>query len=206
VFGNIASFFGRRGSPSRQSSTSLSRRGSINYAESPTEDGEDRWGYHSSEDEASVDDGPSARGSIYPASSRGTHSPPSSPTIAFPGLGRDPIFGDTRIDIDDESIAESLPPFSGPPTQQDIHIVDEDLRLRLIGFEAVLWRRWAWNILTLCTFGLLGLLGHWFPEFWLRCVARRKPFAAPSTNLVIVEVCGLLNDEPQVYVCLRRIP
>jgi cation-transporting ATPase 13A2 len=191
MFGNIASFFGRRESPSRRSSTSLSRRENASYAESPTEEEEDRWGYHSSEDEASVEDAPSDRGGIYPASSRGTHSCPPSPSGAFPGLGRDPIFGDTRIDIDDESIAEPLPPSSGPPTQQDIHIADEDLRLRLIGFEAILWRRWAWNIVTICTFGLFGLLGHWFPEFWLRCVARRRPFGVPSTNLVIVEVRDL---------------
>lgn len=194
MFGNLASFFGRRESPSRRSSASLSRRGSMNYAESPTEEEEeDRWGYHSSEDEASVEDAPSARSSVYPASSRGSHSRPASPATAFPGLGRDPIFGDTRIDMDEESIVESLPPSSGPPSQQDIHIADEDLRLRLIGFGTVSWRSWIWSVGTVCTLGLLGLLGHWFPEFWLYCVAKRRPFSNPATNLVIVEVCNLIS-------------
>lgn len=188
VFGNIANFFARRDSFSRRSSMSRSRRDSVNYAESPTEEEDNRWGYHSSEEEASEEETTSLRPSIYPESSMGSHSRPPSPTSAFPGLGRDPIFGDTRIDIEEESITGSFPAPSGPPSQQDIQIADEDLRLRLYGFEAVHWRLWIWRIGTTITLGLLGLLGRWFPEFWLYCVARRCPFGASSTNLVVVEV------------------
>lgn len=188
MFGNLVSFFGRRESPSRLSQGSRSRRGSIDYAQSPTEDeGEDRWGYHSSEEDASDEDTTSLPGSLYPASSRGSHSRPGSPVAAFPGLGRDPIFGDTRIDMTDVSTVKSLPITTGPPSHQDIYLEDEDLKIRFVGYTLVRWRKWLWNISTLCSLGLLGLIGLWFPEFWLRCTAKRRPFLERETNLVVVE-------------------
>lgn len=190
MFGNLASFFGgrRETSPSRKSDASRSRRGSIDYAESISEGREDRWGYHSSEEGSEDEDAASLPGSLYPASSRGSHSRPTSPSSAFPGMGRDPIFGDTRIDMDDASIAESMPGPTGPPSQQDVYIADEDLKLRFIGYEPVRWRGLLWGFLSVVSLGLLGLVGHWFPELWLRCVARRKSFGSKSASLVIVEV------------------
>jgi cation-transporting ATPase 13A2 len=189
MFGNLVSFFGRRESPSRLSHTSRSRRGSIDYAQSPTEEeGEDRWGYHSSEEDASDDETTSLPGSLYPASSRGSNSRPVSPVAAFPGLGRDPIFGDTRIDMTDVSTVKSLPITTGPPSHQDIYLEDEDLKIRVIGYTLVRWRKLLWDISTLFSLGLLGLLGLWFPEFWLRCTAKRRPFSQSETNLVVIEV------------------
>lgn len=189
VFGNIAHFFGRRESPSRRSTASRSRRGSMDYTESLTEDeGDDRWGYNSSEEDASDEETRSLRSDAYPASSRGSLSRPPSPSSAFPGLGRDPIFGDTRVDMDDVSIVESIPATSGPPNRQDIYISDEDLQLRLIGYAIVQWRNLLWKLITILSFGIVGLAGHWFPEFWLRCVAVEKPFAHKTANVVVVEV------------------
>ncbi|CCA68656.1 hypothetical protein PIIN_02521 [Serendipita indica DSM 11827] len=188
MFGGIASFFGRRESPSRISNASRSRASSINYAESPTEE-DDRWGYHSSEeDESSQEDAESTHGSLYPASSRGSHSRPGTPMNAFPGLGRDPFFGDTRIDMDDASTVESIPPSPGPPMYQDVYLSDEDLQLRLVGYRTIRWRKILWEITAVCSLGLLGLLGHWFPELWLRFVAVKCAFAHKDTDLVVVEV------------------
>jgi cation-transporting P-type ATPase 13A2 len=191
MFGNLASFFGagRQTSPSRKSDASRSRQGSVaDYAESISEEREDRWGYHSSEEGSSEGENVSLSGSLYPASSRGNHSSPPSPSSAFPGMGRDPIFGDTRIDIDDVSLAETIPISSGPPSQQDVYIADEDIKLRLLGYQAIRWRSLLWNFLSITSLGILGLIGHWFPELWLRCVARKTSFAARSTNIIVVEV------------------
>ena len=196
MFGNLASFFGgrRETSPSRKSDASRSRRGSIDYAESISEEREDRWGYHSSEEGSSDEDAASLPGSLYPASSRGSHSRPTSPSSAFPGMGRDPIFGDTRIDMDEVSITESIPLSAGPPSQQDVYIADEDLKLRFLGYQLVQWRGYLWSILSVVSLGMLGLVGHWFPEFWLRCVARKKPFGSKSASLVIVEVVFIVSQ------------
>jgi cation-transporting P-type ATPase 13A2 len=201
MFGNLASFFGagRQTSPSRKSDASRSRRGSVaDYAESISEEREDRWGYHSSEEGSSEGDNVSLPGSLYPASSRGGgHSSPPSPTSAFPGMGRDPIFGDTRLDIDDVSLAETIPITSGPPSQQDVYIADEDIKLRLLGYQTIRWRSLLWNFLSVASLGTLGLIGHWFPELWLRCVARKTSFIARSANIIIVEVPpSSLNHKP----------
>jgi len=191
VFGSLATFFGagRQTSPSRKSDTSRSRQGSVaDYAESISEEREDRWGYHSSEEGSAEEDNVSLPGSLYPASSRGSHSRPPSPSSAFPGMGRDPIFGDTRIDMDEASLAETIPVSSGPPSQQDVYIVDEDIKLRLLGYQTIRWRTALWNVLSIASLGILGLIGHWFTELWLRCVARKTSFTSRSANIVIVEV------------------
>ncbi|KAG8788562.1 hypothetical protein FRC15_003443 [Serendipita sp. 397] len=196
MFGGFSSFFGRRESPSRKSNASQSRAGSVDYTASPVEE-DDRWGYHSSEEEdASGEDVASVHGSFYPASSRGSHSRPASPSNAFPGLGRDPIFGDTRIDMEEASLAESLPPTTGPPTHQDIYIADEDLKLRLLGYKTSRTRDIIWKTLTLCSLGTLGLLGHWFPPLWLWFVSKKNPFHDRETDLVVVE-----NTSQDIVIC-----
>jgi len=198
MFGNLASFFGGGGggrptSPSRRSDASRSRRGSMaDYAESISEEREDRWGYNSGEEGSSEGEGGSLPGSFYPSSSRGGRSRPASPTSAFPGMGRDPIFGDTRIEMDEVSLAESIPTSSGPPSQQNVYIADEDLRFRLLGYQTVHWRGLLWNILSVVSLGALGLIGRWFPELWLQVVARRVAFGAKSANLVIIEVPNIV--------------
>lgn len=190
VFGSFANFFARRESPSRRSNASRSRRGSVDYTASPTEEEpDDRWGYNSSEEDTSEVGTMSIRSDAYPASSRGSISSlrPASPATAF-GLGRDPIFGDTRVDMDGISMAESIPATAGPPSRQDVYISDEDLQLRLIGYAVVQTRNLLWRLSTILSFGIMGLVGHWFPEFWLRCVAVEKPFADKATKIVVVEV------------------
>ncbi|KAG8791307.1 hypothetical protein FRC17_008770, partial [Serendipita sp. 399] len=197
IFGGFSSFFGRRESPSRKSNVSLSRADSIDYTESPLEEEDDRWGYHSSEEEdASVEDVASVHGSFYPASSRGSQSRPASPSHAFPGLGRDPIFGDVRIDMEEASLAESLPQATGPPIHQDIYIADEDLKLRLLGYRTSRSRIFIWRSLTVCSLGAVGLLGHWFPQLWLWFTAEKSPFHDRKTNLVVVE-----NSSQDIIIC-----
>lgn len=192
VFGNIANFFVRRESPSRISTTSRSRRGS-NAGDDATSsvDDDDRWGYVSEDEEPSEDEAATIHSSIYPSSSRGSFSRPPSPSGSLPGMGRDPIFGDTRIDMGEFQMNVG-PTNVGPPNSQDIYISDEDVNLRLRGYEIVRWRQLVWRAATILSLGLLGLFGYWFPKFWLRWVAIEKPFSKARVGLVVVEVsCSL---------------
>ncbi|EJD02982.1 Ca-transporting ATPase [Fomitiporia mediterranea MF3/22] len=81
----------------------------------------------------------------------------------------------------------SEPPPPGPPSRQRIFMQDEDITVLFIGYETILWRKWVWRIGCILTFGLLGLLGHWFPRFWLRWVARERAFKDSQNGFIVVE-------------------
>jgi cation-transporting ATPase 13A3/4/5 len=119
-------------------------------------------------------------------------SEPPSPLQAsqiLPLLGFDSVFdGEARIDMDTTFTHLGLPP-PGPPSRQLIYIQDEDSTIHFIGYETIPWRLWAWRICCVFTFGIVGLLGHWFPYLWLRWVAREKAFIDAINGFVMVEVC-----------------
>ncbi|KAF8894948.1 Ca-transporting ATPase [Gymnopilus junonius] len=79
------------------------------------------------------------------------------------------------------------PPPQGPPSRQTIYIPDEDSTIRFVGYEAIYWRVWLWRISCILTFGILGLLGQWFPYLWLRWVAREKAFVDTHGGFLVVE-------------------
>ncbi|KAF8509746.1 hypothetical protein JB92DRAFT_3119609 [Gautieria morchelliformis] len=80
-------------------------------------------------------------------------SVPASPTPSLPFLSSDPIFGDTRIDMDDSSRTSSPPPPPGPPSRQQIHLTDEDTTVRFVGQEVIQYRQRLWTLGSIITFG-----------------------------------------------------
>ncbi|KAK2463191.1 hypothetical protein APHAL10511_004846 [Amanita phalloides] len=209
VFDNIAHLFGGRApTPERTRRSSVSQRSTASSALSSrrsrsvhsrdrpeyaaeTEDEEERWGYMSDEvdsegvaDSDIADDAASIPASMeYDSDSQ----VPRSPTQVLPLLAPDPVFGgEARIDID-TPFALLEPPPPGPPSRQTIHVEDEDSTIRFIGYETILWRNRAWKIGVILTFGILGLIGHWFPRIWLRWVTRERAFRDLRTGFVVVE-------------------
>lgn len=204
VFGNIAQLFGRGGgesstrrasvSPSRRSRRSRLSDAGSEYALTSEDEGEERWGYSSGEE----DDGTESHASISSlvASDVDFGSEPPSPSGSpshLPLFASDPIFADeVRIEID--APLESLdPPPPGPPSRQTIYVADEDSTLRFVGYEIVPWRQWLWWTLSVLTFGMFALLGHWLPRLWLRWVVREKAFKNLKHGFVVIEVCIFLR-------------
>lgn len=192
IFGNIAKLFGRRDS-SPASRRTRSRQASVagDRVESPIEEEyeDDRWGYLSGEEDVEEDEAAPFRRPEY-LSSRESFSQPPSPTGSLPGMLRDPIFGDTRLDFGEPTLDDRPPP-PGPPSRQDVYIADEDIELRFLGYELQESREWMWAIATVLSAGLLGLLGQWFPKMWLSWVAKEKGFKLCSRGIIVVEVCRL---------------
>ncbi|KIK67306.1 hypothetical protein GYMLUDRAFT_69495 [Collybiopsis luxurians FD-317 M1] len=202
VLGNLANLFGksqagqeghdrRFSTSSRRSSASLSRRSARSDAGSDyavESDDEERWGYSSGE-EGSDEEESLGRDTISVTGSMEYDSEPPSPNMGqgLPLLASDQVFGgETRIDMD-FSFAEMEPPPPGPPSRQQIYIEDEDSNIRLVGYEITTWRQWLWRIGCFLTFGILGLLGHWFPRLWLRSVSHEKAFINIKNGFVVVE-------------------
>lgn len=204
MFDNLAHLF-RRGERVEQSghiSRSTSRhsryrrrRDSVSECAVESE-GEERWGYSSGEELSGEEEeeGPlnsddiSLSQSMKGDSERGS---PALPTQTLPLLSMDPVFGgEVRLEVD-HPFSLLGPPPKGPPSRQIIHIVDEDVSVRFVGYETVLWRDYLWKLGCLLTFGALGLVGHWFPRTWLLWVASERPFINIKNGFIVVEVCSL---------------
>jgi len=206
VFENIANIFGRstvespvqtrrpslsRGSTSsRRSSRRLRRAHSMassDYAIDDADSGDERWGYSSGEDDDEEAERDSIRAEIAREGGSDLDSYPPTPTT-LPLLVNDPIFGgETRIDMGVEF--EPLePPPPGPPSRQTIYVSDEDVNIRFVGYEVIRMREALWRICCVLSFGVLALLGHWFPRLWLRWVAQEKAFMHIEHGFVVAEV------------------
>lgn len=197
MFDNISSFFGAGaattpGRPSLSRRTSLSSRRSRNSRRASQDedavdlqsDEEERWGYSSGEEYDS------------PAEQSVFGDMPPSPSTGLPlltGMG-DPFFGDTRIEMGDVPL-DVPTSTSGPPSRQAIYIQEEDIHLRLIGFEIVQWREWLWTVGSLLTVGTLGLAGHWSPMIRLRRIGKELPFNSLNHGAIVVEVGRLCVDD-----------
>ena len=221
--GHRLSFSGRSATSSRR--PGRLRRGSrapsvaSEHAIASDED-EERWGYTSAEEDSSSEDELLKHGRSKAdqasASDVDYGSLPPSPSGSLPNMALDPVFGDTRIDMELE-LEPMEPPPPGPPSRQYIFMQDEDITVRFLGFETIAWRQWVWRACCILSFGLLGLLGHWFPRIWLRWVARERSFKDSENGFVVVEVlpnllielflflCSLLNPRPRsgTYPCIQ---
>ncbi|KAJ6587027.1 hypothetical protein DFH09DRAFT_1142340 [Mycena vulgaris] len=210
VFDNIASLFGRtpqvdppsrrRLSLSQRSSGSIGRysrrsrrsdAASEHALDTDDDDSQERWGYSSGEEDSSdeSDSGRSMGTNMSVPASMEYDSEPPSPTISqgLPLLASDQIFGgEARIDMDVSFALLDAPP-PGPPSRQTIYIPDEDSTIRFVGYETIRWRNWLWRFGCIVTLGALGLLGHWFPQLWLRWVAHEKAFQDATDGFVVVE-------------------
>lgn len=206
VFDNLASLFGRQSSDlpaSRRPSVSIRRRSSSGSRHSrrsrrsdagsdyamETED-EERWGYSSGEEDSSDDSAHSGGDRMSITESMAYDSDPPSPHISqtLPLLGSDAVFGgESRLDMD-IPFALLDPPPPGAPSRQTIYLPDEDITLRFIGYERRFWRQVLWRLACVASFGILGLIGHWFPQLWLRWVAQEKAFIDTKDGFVVVEV------------------
>ena len=213
MFGGIAHLFGRdtggdassshrRTSISQHSRTSSSRlwgRRSDAGSEVGSEvssEGDDRWGYSSAEEDEPSDVEDIASDKSLVASERAFSSYPPSPahSASLPLLSGDQFFSnETRIDIDFEPLD---PPPPGAASRQTVYLADEDVTLRFVGYEVLIWHCWAWRLACILSLGTLGLLGHWFPKLWLHWVAREKAFKELTSGYIVVEVCFTLS--PQV--------
>lgn len=216
MFENIANMFGRAPqvseSPprsrrpslsSRTSRTGLLRRHSSrrsdagsDYALESDVDGDERWGYASSEEDEdeynSDEDLRDVDNESVDMRSFDERSFPPSPGPTLPLMAGDPIFGgEERIDMGELELLDPPPP--GPPSRQTIYIADEDTNIRFVGYETIPLRQLFWRALCIVSLGILGLLGHWFPKLWLRWVACEKAFKDMKQGFVVVEVGALLQ-------------
>ena len=224
VLENIANMFARNAptteSPphsrrasiaSRTSRTRLLRRHSSRRSEASSdyaveseeeEEGDSRWGYSSGEeDESEAEENLEELRAMASDSELDFGSYPPSPSggTNLPLLAGDAIFGgEIRLEIGDFDVLDPPPP--GPPSRQIIHLTEEDTDVRLVGFETIAWRRWAWRTCCVLTCGVLALLGHWFPRLWLRWVAREKAFKDAHDGFVVVEV------RADVRLCMCTVP
>jgi cation-transporting ATPase 13A2 len=203
---NLAHIFGRQSSevsrdrrpPSvseRSSISRFSRRTGLSEDMDTDEGEEERWGYSSAEEDSdneSIQSHESNNDKVSVTQSMNYDSEPPSPlqvSQTLPLLGFDSVFdGEARIDMDTTFTLLDPPP-PGPPSRQTIYISDEDSTIRFIGYETIPWRVWVWRICCVFTFGIVGLLGHWFPYLWLRWVARERAFINAINGFVMVEVC-----------------
>jgi cation-transporting ATPase 13A2 len=60
--------------------------------------------------------------------------------------------------------------------------------IRFVGYEVIRVRQALWRVCCILSFGILALLGHWFPRIWLRWVAQEKAFMHIEHGFVVVEV------------------
>jgi cation-transporting P-type ATPase 13A2 len=202
VLGGLANFFGRVGEEnSRISVSRSSSRIGISRAESDAisdyalEDDEleeDLRGYTSAEEDDELHPLDPADDAVSVSASMAYDSEPPSPLLqtshALPLLDTDPVFGgDTRIDMNIPFAPLEEPP-PGPPSRQTMHIVDDDISVRFIGYEIIPFNQWLWRIGCIVSFGSLALLGSWFPRLWIRCVAREKAFIDIQNGFVVTEV------------------
>ncbi|KAJ7178426.1 hypothetical protein C8R43DRAFT_973384 [Mycena crocata] len=213
VFDNIASLFARTPQPtdppsrrrlslSQRSSGSVSRLSrrsrrsdaGSEHALDTDDDSQERWGYSSGEEDSS-DESDSGRSigtnMSIPASMEYDSEPPSpgNASQGLPLLASDQVFGipgEARIGMDISFALLDAPP-PGPPSRQTIYIPDEDNTIRFVGYETIWWRHWLWIFGCIITLGALGLLGHWFPQLWLRWVAHEKAFQDAAGGFVVVE-------------------
>ena len=226
VFENIANIFGRSvpqtESPTRSRRASMSSRTSrsrllrrhgsrrsdlsSDYAVSDMseDDGEERWGYSSNEEdedsEAEETDVASVVSLAHSGSDMEIGSRPPSPGPTLPLLAGDPIFGsEARIEMG--GLEPLPPPPAGPPSRQTLYIADEDAHIRVIGYEPIPWRQRLWWLSCICTFGVLGLIGRWFPRLWLRWVTGERAFVDIKDGFVVVEVRFLNKESSVPYLC-----
>lgn len=211
MFENLTHIFGRSGAPdapstqrpstSQRSSSRHTRRSRLSDAGSEhaldtDDDVEERWGYSSGEENS--DDNSNlgltlTNDNASITASMEYDSDPPSPTAegtqqGLPLLGFDPVFGgEARIDIN-MSFASLDPPPPGPPSRQTVYIPDEDSTIRFIGYDTITWKVWLWRLGCTFSLGILGLLGHWFPRFWLKWVAKEKAFIDSRHGFIVVEV------------------
>jgi cation-transporting P-type ATPase 13A2 len=188
----------RRSSMHSRGSRSRSDAGSRRSATtSDEEDGDERWGYSSGEEDNSDSDLDAVHaiakdddGASFSASELEYDSNPPSPRASLPLLSADPIFGnEARIDMEGMPLGPSEPPPPGPPSRQNVFVADEDTTVLLVGFETIKFRQYIWYLGCILSFGILALLGHWFPRFWLRWVAQEKAFKDLDHGFIVVEVC-----------------
>ena len=207
VFENIANIFGRgtaespvqtrrpslsRGSTSSRRVRRTRSRASSDYAvDDDAASGDERWGYSSGEDDEEAERD-SIEAEMIRDGGSDLNSYPPTPTN-LPLLVNDPIFGgETRIDMGVEF--EPLdPPPPGPPSRQTLYVSDEDVNIRFVGYEVMRVRQVLWRVGCILSFGILALLGHWFPRLWLQWVAQEKAFVLIEHGFVVVEVCNLFT-------------
>ncbi|KAH7915166.1 hypothetical protein BJ138DRAFT_1122835 [Hygrophoropsis aurantiaca] len=204
MFENIAHLFNRtapgessarRPSISQRSSASSTRRSrrsrqsdaGSDYALETDDEGDERWGYSSGEEDDETNSVASFNSSPPSEIDYGSYPPSPAASTSLPLFSSDPIFGD-EVRIDLGVPLESLdPPPPGPPSRQVIYIADEDSTIRFIGYEVVIWRQWLWRFCCVITCGTLSLLGHWFPRLWLKWVVYEKAFSHLKHGFVVIE-------------------
>jgi len=207
VFENLAHLFGRGGtaethveagrrySISGRSNRSRKSSRSRVYSENALDtDDEERWGYSSNEeesdDEERIHEQDPDNASIAPSMAYDSEPPsPVEGTQSLPLMAFDPVFGgEGAMEMDTGFTLLSAPP-PGPPSRQTIYIEDEDTTIRFIGYQTIAWRLWVWKLGCVLSFGILALVGHWFPALWLRWNAEEKAFIDASHGFLMVEVC-----------------
>lgn len=203
VFGNLAQIFSRAAptteSPPRSRRASISSRSSraglLRRTSSRRSDAgsdyaidsdEERWGYASEEEDDSDAESREDRDSAeFRSMEDGNYG--SSSGLALHVMTGDPIFGDeARIDMGELDLSEPPPP--GPPSRQMIFLEEEDAHIRFVGYEVVPIRQFLWQLCCVLSFGILGLLGHWFPRLWLGWVTKELAFKDMKHGFIVIEV------------------
>ncbi|CDO77638.1 hypothetical protein BN946_scf184946.g32 [Trametes cinnabarina] len=165
------------------------------------EDEEERWGYTSNEEDSEEEADIASVGRSGSEIDYG--SLPPSPGPGLPLLAGDPIFGsEARIEMGELELLSPPPP--GPPSRQTLYIADEDAHIRMVGYEPIRWRQWLWWTCCVFSFGILGLLGRWFPRLWLRWVTRECAFINMQRGFVVVE--SAYRDIALFPICRKDYP
>jgi cation-transporting ATPase 13A3/4/5 len=98
----------------------------------------------------------------------------------------DGIFGDSSRGGDFEPKDF---PSSTVPSRQTILLPDEDLSIRFIGYRTDPFRNILWWIGCFLTFGILGLIGRWVPNVWVKFCGKEVAFdEAKEGSWLVVEV------------------
>ncbi|KAG2747926.1 hypothetical protein P692DRAFT_20875236 [Suillus brevipes Sb2] len=195
---NIANLFSRTGTGERR--TSLSRRSCASSTRKSrrmssdvesefalADDVNERWGYSSGEEDDET-------------ASYSSH--PLNPFHSKIDYGSHPPQVQAHISL-------SFPLMQFSATRQTIYVPEEDNTFRFVGYEVIIWRQLLWRGYCAATLGVVGLLGHWFPRVWLRCVvesARRditqfhaKRLAYPYTRSTVFPVSPAdVDGRPQL--------
>jgi cation-transporting ATPase 13A2 len=180
----------RRGSRSVRSASrrgsSVSRRASTDAPSS-----EENWGYSSNEEDtySESSDRTHDDGSFHSSLADDTSLPPQSrPSSPIPLLPSDGIFGDPSAPNDSIQLDHFNDVSSA--SKQTILLPDEDLTIRFRGYVTDKLKSFIWLVGCILSLGILGLVGRWIPQFWVRWCGRETDFEQSGDNgWLVVEVC-----------------
>lgn len=179
---------------SRASMSSRRRMSDASYKSS-----EENWGYSSNEEDYGSEDGHGGDGSFHSSLADDTSLPPQSrPSSPIPLMGTDMFFGENGEQLPVQQFEEN----EALGSRQTINLPDEDLTIRFTGYITHTIKSVVWLMGCIASFGILGLIGRWVPNIWVKACGQERDFnKAGSKGWLVVETpYGDLHIVPQTIV------